>query len=77
MPKMTWYDWIFFILLVIGGLNWGLWGFFQYDLVAKIFGGNDTTVAKIIYDLVGISALYMLIKPFFKMGGSPAAPKPM
>lgn len=46
------------ILLVIGGLNWGLVGLFQFDLVAAIFGGGNTTLSRIIYVLVGIAALY-------------------
>ena len=45
-----------FILLVIGGLNWGLVGAFEFDLVATIFG-NMTMVSRIVYVLVGLSAL--------------------
>lgn len=45
------------ILIVIGALNWGLWGFFEFDLVSWIFGGNTTVGAKVIYDLVGIAGL--------------------
>ena len=45
------------ILLVIGGLNWGLVGFFGFDLVAYLFGGMEF-VGRIIYGLVGLSALY-------------------
>lgn len=58
--KMGTLDWIVFILVIIGGLNWGLVGFFEYDLVASLFGGMDSMVARIIYSLVGLSALYML-----------------
>ena len=50
-------DWIFGVLLVIGGLNWGLMGFFDFDAIAAIFGGMIWP-ARIIYMLVGISALY-------------------
>jgi uncharacterized protein len=52
-------------LLVIGGLNGGLVGLFQFDLVAALFGGGDTALARIVYTLVGLSALYglYLIKP--------------
>lgn len=46
------------ILVVIGGLNWGLIGLFNYNLVAQIFGTG--TLTNIIYDLVGLSALYWL-----------------
>jgi len=53
------------ILLIIGGLNWGLVGFFGFDLVAAIFGSMNV-VSRIVYDLVGISALYVAIA---SMGG--------
>ncbi|WP_059049195.1 DUF378 domain-containing protein [Paenibacillus senegalimassiliensis] len=45
-------------LLIVGGLNWLLVGLFQYDLVAGIFGGQDATLARIIYVIVGICAIY-------------------
>lgn len=48
------------VLLVIGGLNWGLVGFFEFDLVAAIFGGQGAVLSRIIYALVGLSALYDL-----------------
>ncbi len=49
------------LLVIIGGLNWGLIGFFQFDLVAEIFGAMST-VARIVYALVGLSALLLLFK---------------
>jgi uncharacterized protein len=52
--------WIVFILLVVGGLNWGLVGFFEYDLVASLFG-DMSTISRVIYALVGLAALYELI----------------
>jgi uncharacterized membrane protein YuzA (DUF378 family) len=57
MKKMNALDWIAMTLLVIGGLNWGLVGFFSFDLVAAIFG-DMTMVSRIVYDLVGLSAIY-------------------
>lgn len=57
---MGFLGWLSFILVVVGGLNWGLVGFFQYDLVASIFGA-DSTLAVIVYDLVGLGAVYMII----------------
>ena len=45
------------ILLVVGGLNWGLVGAFNFDLVAAIFG-KMSVLSKVVYVLVGISALY-------------------
>ncbi|TGA97166.1 DUF378 domain-containing protein [Sporolactobacillus shoreae] len=52
--------------LVIGGINWGLIGFFRFDLIAAIFGGSYTALARIIYGIVGLCALYsltLLFKP--------------
>jgi hypothetical protein len=51
-------DWIALILVIIGGLNWGLVGLFGLDLVASIFGAG--MLAKIVYVLVGLSALWMI-----------------
>ncbi len=52
-------DWIALILLVIGGLNWGLVGIWNFDLVAWVFGAMSV-VAKIVYILVGVSALWTI-----------------
>lgn len=56
---MKWLAIIVGILVVVGGLNWGLWGAFQFDLVAAIFGGNETLLARVVYSLVGIAAIVM------------------
>jgi len=47
-------------LIVIGAINWGLIGLFQYDLVGNIFGGTNSGFARFIYTLVGISGLICL-----------------
>jgi len=47
------------VLLIVGGLNWGLIGLFNFDLVAAIFG-DMTVVSRIIYTLVGLSALWSI-----------------
>lgn len=52
-------DYIALILVAIGAINWGLIGFFSFDLVAAIFG-DMTLASRIIYALVGISGLYSL-----------------
>ncbi len=52
-------DWIALILTIIGGLNWGLVGLFNYNLVDAIFG-TGSTLSRIIYILVGLAALYMI-----------------
>ncbi|MDD5935186.1 MAG: DUF378 domain-containing protein [Clostridiales bacterium] len=46
-------------LVAIGAINWGLVGFFSFDLVKYLFG-ELTVVSRIIYDLIGISGLYSL-----------------
>jgi uncharacterized membrane protein YuzA (DUF378 family) len=61
--KMGPIGWIAFALVVIGGLNWGLVGIFNFDLVATIFG-TMSTIARIVYILVGLSAVYMVFGCF-------------
>ena len=48
------------VLLIIGGLNWGLVGIFNFDLVAFICGGGATVAARIIYAVIGITALWSI-----------------
>ena len=47
------------ILLIVGGLNWGLVGLFDFDLVAAIFGGGSA-LSRIVYVLVGLSAIWQV-----------------
>ncbi len=48
------------ILLVVGGLNWGLAGLFNFDLVAALFGAGST-LARAVYVLVGLAAVYQIV----------------
>lgn len=57
-----------YIILLIGGLNWGLIGIFNWNLVGAIMGGSLATGAMIIYILVFISALWLIISPFITHG---------
>jgi hypothetical protein len=52
-------DWIALVLLIIGGLNWGLVGLFNFNLVATLFG-VASWLSRIVYILVGLSALYII-----------------
>lgn len=52
-------DWLSLVLIIVGGLNWGLVGAFNYNLVDSIFGA-DSALSRIIYVLVGLSAVYMV-----------------
>lgn len=56
-------EWTALILVIIGGINWGLIGLFDFNLVSFLFG-SMTTSSRIIYSLVGLSALYMIFLPF-------------
>lgn len=48
------------ILVIIGAINWGLIGFFRYDLVSSIFGGNLAVVSRVIFAIVGLAGLYAI-----------------
>jgi len=52
-------DWIALVLVIIGGLNWGLVGLFKFDLVQASLG-SVAIVRDIVYILVGLSAIYMI-----------------
>lgn len=58
MKAMTW---VALILLVVGGLNWLLVGAFDFDLVATLFG-EMSALSRIVYVLVGLSAVYVLVR---------------
>jgi uncharacterized membrane protein YuzA (DUF378 family) len=52
------------VLLIVGGLNWGLVGLFEFDLVAALFG-EMSALSRLVYVLVGLSALWQLV-PLFR-----------
>ena len=56
---MKWLDNILLTLAIIGCINWGLIGFFRFDLVAFIFG-DMTWLSRVIYALVGLSGIYII-----------------
>jgi uncharacterized membrane protein YuzA (DUF378 family) len=60
------------ILLIVGGLNWGLVGLFNFDLVATLFGANSI-LARVVYLLVGLSALWQLVALFAAFGSGESA----
>lgn len=57
--KTNWLDYTLLTLVIIGAINWGLIGFFRFDLVAFLFG-DMSWLSRIIYALVGIGGLYMI-----------------
>jgi len=48
------------LLVIIGALNWGLIGLLNFDLVASLFGGQNTLLSRIVYSLVGAAGLYSI-----------------
>ena len=61
MTRLRGLDFVALILIVIGGLNWGLVGIFNFNLVKAIFG-DLTILARIVYILVGLSAVYAAVR---------------
>ena len=59
MKKLSVFDWLALILVIVGALNWGLVGLFKFDLVAAILG-ELSVPSRIVYALVGLSAVYLL-----------------
>ncbi len=53
-------DWLAFVLLLVGSINWGLVGVLNFDLVAAIFG-TMTPAARVVYSLVGLSAVWSVV----------------
>jgi uncharacterized protein len=51
--------WIALVLVIVGAVNWGLVGLFQFDLVAALFGGEDAPLARIVYSLVGVAGVVL------------------
>lgn len=54
------WDKLALILLIIGGVNWGLVGIFEFDLVAWLFGGQTAILSRIVYILVALSAIWCI-----------------
>ena len=60
MKKKGWIDWLAYILVIVGGINWGLYAF-DWNLVNLIFGAV-AWLESLVYVLVGLSAIYMIFK---------------
>ena len=58
--EKSWVDWLAYILVIVGGINWGLYAF-DWNLVNLIFG-SIAWLETLVYVLVGLSAIYMIFK---------------
>ena len=65
MRKLSILGWIALILVIIGGLNWGLVGLFNFSLVGVIFG-KMTLLTRLIYIIVGLAAVFLIYEIFKK-----------
>jgi uncharacterized membrane protein YuzA (DUF378 family) len=65
-------EWIALVLVVVGALNWGLVGLFQFDLVATLFGGQAAPLSRIVYALVGLAGIGLLAMRTAKVGAQPS-----
>ena len=63
MKNFNAFDWVALAVLAVGGLNWGLIGAFDFNLVSALFG-EMTILTRAVYGLVGVSALYMIFAAF-------------
>jgi len=59
MKNMKIVGWVAYILVIIGALNWGLVGFFHFDLVATLFG-DMSMLSRVVYGLIGLAGLYSI-----------------
>lgn len=60
---MVFFNVISYILVIVGGLNWGLFGIFDFNLVSWIFGGARSAGSITVYVLVALAALWLIISP--------------
>ncbi len=58
--ERNWLDIVSLILIIVGAINWGLIGFFRFDLISYFFG-NLSAISRIIFAIVGIAGIYSLV----------------
>lgn len=59
---------IAYILVILGAINWGLFGLFNFNLVSSIFSGARTAGSIIVYSLIALAALWLILSPFITDG---------
>ena len=59
---------IAYILVIVGAVNWGLFGLFDVNLVSMVFNGARATGSIIIYTLIALSAIWLIVSPFVTGG---------
>lgn len=59
---------IAYVLVILGAVNWGLFGFFDFNLVSSIFDGARTAGSIITYALIALAAIWLIVSPFITGG---------
>lgn len=59
---------ISYILVIVGAVNWGLFGLFDFNLVSTVFGGARAAGSVIVYSIIALAALWLIISPFITNG---------
>ncbi len=59
---------IAYILVIVGAVNWGLFGFFNLNLVSTVFAGARTVGSVIVYTLIALAAIWLIISPIVTNG---------
>ena len=59
---------IAYILVIVGAVNWGLFGLFNVNLVSTVFAGARTAGSVIVYSLIALAALWLIVSPFITNG---------
>lgn len=52
-------EWIVLVLVILGGLNWGVYGIYNYNLIDALFGFGST-IGRTIYDLIGLASIWLI-----------------
>ena len=59
---------IAYILVIVGAINWGLFGLFNFNLVSTVFSGARTAGSVIVYTIIALAALWLILSPFITGG---------
>ena len=59
---------ISYVLVLLGAINWGLFGIFNFNLVSAVFGGARAVGAIIVYSLIAAAALWLIVSPILTKG---------
>ena len=59
---------ISYVLVILGAINWGLFGLFDFNLVSSVFAGARTAGSIIVYSIIALAALWLILSPFITGG---------